>query len=111
MRKMTRSSSSIRRIRRQRHLPMIGYLVTWDVDSRNPALCSRLSRFVFGYEIAKNGKTYRYPGFVEREGVRYIGQSVLFVTTASLGELRSFLSSNRIDHVVTNGSIGSIMHS
>jgi len=94
---------------------MNGYLVTWDVDSRNSSLCGRLSRFFFGYEIMneimKNGKTYRYPGFVERDDVRYVGQSVLFVTAVSLGELRFFLSSNGIDHVVGIASIGPIMHS
>jgi len=88
---------------------MNGYLITWDADSRNAALCARLSRFVFGYEIKKNGKTYRYPGFVERDGVRYVGQSVLFVTDVGLGEPRSFLSSNGIDHVVASASIGPIM--
>ena len=89
---------------------MSGYLVTWDADSKNAALCARLSRFVFGYEIKKNGRSYRYSGFVERDGVRYVGQSVLFVIAADLGELRSFLSSNGIDHVVASASIGPIMH-
>ncbi len=88
---------------------MIGYLVTWDADSRNASLCARLSRFVFGYEIRKNGKRYRYPGLIERRDVRYIGQSVLFVEETGLAELRSFLSSNGIDYVVVSASVGPIV--
>ena len=88
---------------------MTGYLVTWDVDSRDASLCARLSRFVFGYQIKKNGKIYRYPGFVERDGVQYVGQSVLFVKAVSLGNLTSFLESNGIDNVVVNASIGAVL--
>jgi hypothetical protein len=89
---------------------LIGFIVTWDVDSHDASLCARLSRFVFGYSIGKNGKVYRYPGFVEREGVRYLGQSVLFVTPDALKELDSFLHQNGIDHVVVSARLGSIMN-
>lgn len=90
---------------------MQGFIVTWDVDSRDASLCARLSRFVFGYEIKKNDRVYRYQGFVEREGVRYLGQSVLFVTGDRFRELNSFLDSHRVDHVVAKAALGPIMNS
>ena len=83
--------------------------MTWDADSRNASLCARLKRFVFGYETRKQGRVYRYPGFVERDGVRYLGQSVIFVMNASLPALESFLESNGIDYLVTAAGIGPIL--
>ena len=88
---------------------MRGFIVTWDVDSRSTGLCSRMKRFVFGYETRKGGRVYRYAGLVERKGVRYLGQSVVFVTPAVLPSVESFLSSNRIDYVVTAAGIGPIL--
>jgi len=46
---------------------------------------------------------------VEREGVRYLGQSVLFVTRTRLEELRSFLHKEAVDHVVVEASIGGLV--
>ena len=86
-----------------------GFLVTWDVDTSDASECSRVRRFIYGYALRNNGKNYRYPGFVEREGVRYIGQTVLFVSGERLEELRSFLCELRIEHVVTNSWIGSVL--
>lgn len=83
--------------------------MTWDVDSRDAARCARVRRFVFGYALNGNEKRYRYPGFVEREGVRYLGQSVLFVPGDLLRELRAFLESHRVDHVVTTAWLGTVM--
>ena len=108
---MVHRQSSVRRARRQRGTATVGFIVTWDVDSTDAAICSRLRRFVFGYSLANNGRTYRYPGLVEREGVRYLGQSVLFVTQSRLAELKSFLRRNGISHVVTMASLGAIMPS
>ena len=88
---------------------MRGFIVTWDVDSRNSALSARLKRFVFGYETRKEGRVYRYPGLVDRDGARYLGQSVVFVTLTVLPSVESFLSSNRIDYVVTVAGIGPIL--
>jgi hypothetical protein len=88
---------------------MKGFIVTWDADSRDASLCARLKRFVFGYETRKQGRVYRYPGFVERDGVRYLGQSVIFATRASLSALESFLASNGIDYLVTVAGIGPIL--
>ncbi|MGI0148850.1 MAG: hypothetical protein ACREDF_04900 [Thermoplasmata archaeon] len=100
---------SVRRARRQRACSLRGFLVTWDVDSNNASGCAQVRRFIFGYTLRNNGTTYRYPGFVERAGVRYIGQSVLFVTGERLDELRAFLRSMRVQHVVTDSWIGGVM--
>ncbi|MEK6851398.1 MAG: hypothetical protein AABY30_02545, partial [Candidatus Thermoplasmatota archaeon] len=80
--------------------------MTWDVDSRDRAMCARVRRFVFGTTFSKGGRTYRYPGFVEREGVRYLGQSVLFVTPDRFRELASFLHRTGVPHVVTGAALG-----
>jgi hypothetical protein len=66
---------------------------------------------VFGYSLNGGPTRYRYPGFVEREGVRYLGQSVLFVPAGLFGELRSFLDSQNVDHVATTAWLGAIMPS
>src|SRR2546425_3684218 len=86
------------------HLP--GFIITWDVDSRDKSVCGRLHRFIFGYVLEKNGREYRYSGFIERPGVRNLGQSVLFVIPELLSELRQFLDANRIEHVTMSASLG-----
>ncbi|MBI4416283.1 MAG: hypothetical protein HY557_04800 [Euryarchaeota archaeon] len=96
----------MRRARRQKNEPMTGYIVTWDVDSRDRTQCVRLRRFVYGYTGTWHRRSYRYPGFVEREGVRYLGQSVLFVTAVRLEELRKFLRSNGVAYVIVQAWIG-----
>ena len=108
---MGRRQPSVRRARRQRQGATVGYIVTWDVDSGDAAMCGRLRRFIFGYTLANNGREYRYQGLVERDGVRYVGQSVLFVTHARLLELQSFLRQQGVSHVVTHASLGAIMPS
>ena len=47
-----------------------------------------------------------YGRFVEREGVRYLGQSVLFLTPSRLSELRGFLQGLGVDHHVVPASVG-----
>jgi len=69
-------------------------------------MCGRMRRFVFGYATAVHGRPYRHAGFVEREGVRYLGQSVLFVTPPRFAELRAFLHRNSVEHHVTIASVG-----
>jgi len=96
---------SVRRARRQVPGRFEGFIVTWDADSRDPAQCARLRRFVFGHTSRKGGKPYRYPGFVERDGVRYLGQSVLFVVTARFPEINAFLRGLGVDLVVTRASL------
>ncbi len=78
-----------------------GFLVTWDVDSSDRTTSSRLYRFVYGDATHVDGRGYRFSGFVERKGVRYLGQSVLFARPPLLGELDAFLSALRVDHEVT----------
>src|SRR5437899_13026144 len=97
--------AAVRRARRQRPMHLSGFIVTWDVDSRDKSLCGRLHRFIFGYVLNKNEREYRDPGFVERPGVRYLGQSVVFVVPGVLSDLRQFLDANRIDHVTMTASI------
>lgn len=83
--------------------------MTWDVDSRDAAQCGRVRRFVFGYGQYRGDRTYRYAGFAEREGVRYLGQSVLFVTAESLPELLAFLRTERVQHVITSAWLGAVV--
>ena len=45
-----------------------GFVVTWDVDSKDRPTAARVYRFVYGDSVHPNGKVYRYQGFVEREG-------------------------------------------
>lgn len=52
------------------------------------------------------GREYRYPGFVEREGVRYLGQSVLLVREDRLPELTAGLSRIGVDFDLDHGSVG-----
>jgi hypothetical protein len=100
---------SVRRARRQKSRTVVGYVVTWDVDSADVSQCTRVRRFVFGQSVSVNGKEYRYPGFVELDGVRYLGQSVLFVARGRLEALRAFLRSNGVDHVVSEATLGPIL--
>lgn len=55
------------------------------------------------------GKTYHYAGFVELEGVRYLGQSVLFVERRHLDPVRDFLRSNGVEHVISEATMGRIL--
>src|SRR5439155_7857406 len=79
---------SVRRARRETSRTLAGFIVTWDVDSGNLLQCTRVRRFIFGHTVSTNGKTYHYSGFVEHDGVRYLGQSVLFVDREQLDPLR-----------------------
>ena len=97
----------MRRVRKGRARPReSGYIVTWDVDSTDHVTANRLRRFVFGDTAISRGRTYRYPGFVEKEGVRYLGQSVIFVRPALLTEITAFLSGIGVDYEVTLASLG-----
>ena len=106
---MTSRARSLRRARKQRQAPMDGFIVTWDVDSANTVVCGKIRRYVFGYTSRKGGKVYRYPGLVERDGVRYLGQSVLFVSQPSLGLLTEYLRRQGIGHMVIEASVGAIV--
>lgn len=98
--------SSMRRVRKGKtSVRESGFIVTWDVDSVDYITASRLRRFVFGDSSLHGGKVYRYPGFIERKGVRYLGQSVLFVRPSLLREIEEALERLGIDHESTRATI------
>ncbi len=63
-------------------------------------------RFIYGHVGKWNDREYRYPGFVEREGVRYLGQSVLLVRKDRLPELTAGLTRIGVDFDLDCGSVG-----
>ena len=77
-----------------------GFLVTWDVNSRDRSTVDRLWAFLWGKTVRRNGTEYVYPGFVRREGVRYLGQSVVFVVPRRLAELTNVLAKFGVDHAI-----------
>jgi len=81
-----------------------GFTITWDVDSRDRTGTNRLTAFLYGRRIEKNGREYVYEGFVWKDGVRYLGQSTLFVLPHRLSELTSILVRNRIDHEISDAT-------
>lgn len=83
-----------------------GFIVTWDVDSKDRATTARVYRFVYGDVTSPNGKTYEYDGFVDRDGVRYLGQSVLFVRPPLVREIDGYLSSHGVDHEMAPATVG-----
>ena len=103
---MVRKTTMARVRRAKKRSRESGFVVSWDVDSKDRATTARVHRFVYGDVTTPNGKAYRYPGFVERREVRYLGQSVLFVTPHLLAEIDGFLSSNGIDHEMIPVIIG-----
>ncbi len=82
-----------------------GFVVTWDVDSRDRSAANRLWAFLFGRTVGVAGREYRYPSHVWRTGVRYLGQSVVFVLPHRLNELVQFLASVGIDHEVDTNMV------
>ena len=80
--------------------------MSWDANSHDPRRCAKLQRFVCGTTVRWNGREYRYPGFVEKEGVRYLGQSVLLVRHDRLPELVAGLTQIGIEFEVDAGSVG-----
>ncbi len=102
-----RRRSTMRRVRKgKRRATESGYIVTWDVDSVDRIASRRLYHFIFGEAVTSKGRVYNYPGFVEKEGVRYLGQSVLFVRPHLLREVDSFLARNGIEHEATRAIVG-----
>jgi hypothetical protein len=78
----------------------VGFLVTWDVDSRDRSSADRLCVFVWGKKIRRGDRVYEYPGFVHQDGVRYVGQSTLFVHPERLSQLVNFLKKTGVDHAI-----------
>lgn len=77
-----------------------GFVVTWDVDSRDRSATNRLWAFLFGRSVQVNGRVHEYEGFVWRDSVRYMGKSVVFVLPHRLSELVGFLAANGIENEV-----------
>jgi len=48
-------------------------------------------------------------GIRELDGVRYLGQSLLFVDRARLARLREFLRANGVEHVISEATLGRIL--
>ena len=86
--------------------PEVGFIVTWDVDSADRGSSNRLYRFLHGDTTTRDGRTYRYPGFLERNGVRYLGQSVVFVVPRLRGEIEEALARFGVDHEATPARLG-----
>jgi len=80
-----------------------GFLVTWDVDSADRSATYRMWSFLFGRTLRVDGREYAYEGFVWKDGVRYLGQSVVFVLPHRLPEILGVLGDNGIDHEVGSG--------
>ncbi len=83
-----------------------GFLVTWDVDSRDRCAANRLQYFLFGRKERRRPGDKGHGGFVWTEGVRYIAQSAVFVTRPRLAEIEKVLAENRIDHDVEDATLG-----
>ena len=77
-----------------------GFIVTWDVDSRDRPTVNRLMAFLYGRRVLNHGREYVYQGFVMRDGVRYLGQSTIFVLPHRLEPIREFLSRCGVDHEI-----------
>ncbi len=58
-------------------------LLSYDVSGPLRPKAARVCQIVFGYEqtVPRNGgsRTYRHPGYLERPGARWVGQSVLLL--------------------------------
>lgn len=97
----------MRRVRRGRSCSRtVGFIITWDVDSSDRQMADRLRRFIYGSAPCVRGRIYHYPGFVETDGVRYLGQSVLFVPAVELSAIDSWLTSHAIDHEAIPAVLG-----
>ena len=76
------------------------------MDSADRATTQRVYRFAYGDQSGSGDHRYRYAGFVELEGVRYLGQSVLFVLPSRLAEIDGVLTANRVEHEGTAAALG-----
>ena len=99
--------STLNRVRRSRFRRReSGFIVTWDVNSADRPVAHRVRYFVFGTTVSCGGRVYHYSGFVEKDGVRYLGQSVIFVRPSLLREIDAFLVRNGVDHEATPAILG-----
>jgi hypothetical protein len=99
--------TTMRRVRKGKGRgPEAGFIVSWDVDSANRSACNRLYRFLHGDTTRADGRTYRYPGFVEKKGVRYLGQSLVFVAPGRSSEIEGVLGRLGVDFEATPARLG-----
>jgi len=75
-------------------------IISYDVPGHDNRTAVAISHFIFGYSQRKgaNGHTkeYRFPGFIEQDGVVWIGQSVFMLTPERSSQLRRFLESRGV---------------
>jgi hypothetical protein len=100
-------TTTMRRVRKgKQQSPETGFIVTWDVNSADRRACNRLYRFLYGDTTQNDGRTYRYPGFLEKEGVQYLGQSVIFVTPRLRSQIEESLARLGVDQEATPARLG-----
>ena len=73
-----------------------GFLVTWDVDSRDQTTANRVKYFVFGRSVRADGKEYEYQGFAWKDGARYVAQSAVFVLPHRPSGVQHFLAGTEL---------------
>ncbi len=70
-------------------------IVSYDIPGADNATAVAIAHFVFGTNtrarVDGGTKEYRYPGFVEKDGVVWLGQSVFLLTPDRSKELQTFL--------------------
>lgn len=75
-------------------------IVSYDVPGHENATAVAIAHFVFGRTVRAHvdggAKNYRYPGFIEKEGVVWLGQSVFLLTPQRSRELQEFLSARGV---------------
>jgi len=75
-------------------------IVSYDIAGHDKHTSVQVARFVFGTQtkarIRGGVKEYRYPGFIEKEGVVWLGQSVFLLTPQRSWELRGFLGARSV---------------
>lgn len=99
--------STMARVRTSKALGRaFGFLVSWDLDARDRSAAMKVYHFVFGREEHVNGVTYRYSGFVDEPGVRYLGQSVLLVPQDRVSQLKAFLDRLGVSNEAIRAVIG-----
>lgn len=75
-------------------------IVSYDVPGTDNATAVAIARFIFG--VTKRARVdggireYRYPGFIEKDGVVWLGQSVFLLTPVRSHELQTYLMSKGV---------------
>lgn len=77
-------------------------LVSYDISGSDGALRARVCRVIFGSTSTKSGGTrvrsYRYPGILDGQGARYVGQSVLLLPPQKAEALAAHLTRLGVKH-------------